>query len=58
MERGNGFLITTIPKVFGEVVFKDTVAVDGYWSVLGAMDSVAIGSSTGSSGLLAEGRLP
>ena len=27
-------------------------------SLMGAMDSVAIGSSTGSSGLLAEGRLP
>lgn len=35
MERRNGFLVTTIPKIFGEVVFKDAIAVDGYWSVLG-----------------------
>lgn len=34
MERRDGFLIATVPKVFGEVVLEDTVAVDGYWSVL------------------------
>ena len=35
MERRNGFLVTTIPKVLGQVVFEDAIAVDGYRSVLG-----------------------
>ena len=34
MERRDGFFVATIPKVFGYIVFKDAVAIDGNRGVL------------------------
>lgn len=43
MERRNGFLVATIPKIFGNIVFEDTVAVDSNRSVLGyARETIGI----------------
>ena len=36
MERRNGFLVATIPKIFGNIVFEDTVqliATGAYWGM-------------------------
>ena len=43
MERRDGLLIATIPKVFGDIVLKDAVAVDGNRGILwDAGETVAI----------------